>query len=312
MNKFEEYIGNTNKYKEYNTENKIIDITSLYTNEIDITLEILKENFNIIVFVETRKIYNDNYKGKLTQYHTIYEEPVLNKCGGILIYIKKNYHYNRREDLHIKIKELDNIWIEFNYHKQHNTIIGFLYRHPNNNKTAINEFIIKVEENIEKIRREHKNILIIGDINIDLLNTQNKNVQMYIDTLLNANGIFLIKKPTRHNITNKTSTLIDHAIFFQINKIRYKSIKGNIINNPISDHEGVMIQLNNEEENKIKTDIQTYRKIDKNSIEKFKKELQKIIIHKEEEINKAFTEYHNKIINIINEMFPCNYKKVLK
>ena len=102
-----------------------------------------------------------------------------------------------------------------------NIIIGTLYRPPSSN---INNFLERIDEQLEKISRENKNIYLMGDFNIDLSHSieinssytthlnKNKIDNNNSDTFLNILSSYALSPciniPTR--VTPVSSTLIDN------------------------------------------------------------------------------------------------------
>ena len=105
-------------------------------------------------------------------------------------------------------------------------ICGVVYRHPNIN---FDNFMIYMNRTIEQIHAQEKYTSIMGDFNINLLDSN-----QFSDDFINTLGSFFfqphILQPTR--ITNHTATLID-KIFF--NSIEHFIISGNIVYD-LTDH----------------------------------------------------------------------------
>ena len=89
--------------------------------------------------------------------------------GGSLLYISKDLSYKTRKDLKMyKSKELESIFIEIINKKGKNTIAGCIYKHP---KLAIHEFNNQfLSPMLEKVSFENKEVYLMGDFNINLLN----------------------------------------------------------------------------------------------------------------------------------------------
>ena len=103
--------------------------------------------------------------------------------------------------------------------------------HPNTNSNLINAYINQTMQNITK----NYNTIIMGDININLMDTENKDTILYTNNMNNNKLFLLIKVPTR--ITNNTATIIDHIYIKERNKKNKKSQKtAGIITTDISDH----------------------------------------------------------------------------
>ncbi len=117
--------------------------------------------------------------------------------------------------------------------KQKSVVIGIIYRPNTPPKADLDAFINHIRELSNKINREGKQIILMGDFNMDLLkcNTHAKTNDLVEETF--TRGLLpLITKPTR--ITSHSATLIDH-IYSNINA---SNIKSGIIVTDLSDHFG--------------------------------------------------------------------------
>ena len=102
---------------------------------------------------------------------------------GTLLYIDKNLRYRSRSDLTLyKSKEIESSFIEILESKKKNTIVGCIYKHPN---VPVGEFTNDfLEPLLEKLSFEKKEVILIGDFNINLLNCNiDKNTSDYVDML---------------------------------------------------------------------------------------------------------------------------------
>ena len=86
------------------------------------------------------------------------------------------------------------------------SIVGCVYRAPDND---IASFIHSFDYHMQVIGREKKDVYLMGDFNINLLNCDSDGrVKDFVDFLTSFGLFALITKPTR--ITSTTSTLIDN------------------------------------------------------------------------------------------------------
>lgn len=187
-------------------------------------------NFDIIGISESRLKEKNNITTNIDIDGYVIEHcPTASKAGGALMYISKNIVYDERKDLNIYKKEqLESIFIEIYNNKSVNTIIGCIYKHP---CMSINEFNIEIKKLLNQLSSEQKNIILMGDFNIDLLNyDSDSNIAQFLDQLLSNSLYPTISAPTR--ITNKSKTLIDNIF---LNLLNTKLIGGNIYES-ISDH----------------------------------------------------------------------------
>lgn len=124
--------------------------------------------------------------------------------------------------------EFEALWIEVQNDTQHNMLCGIIYRHPSSNIDLIQEYI---NSSIEKIHRENKYCMIMGDFNLDLLKFESHSgTDDFMNTLGTSFFQPYILQPTR--ITDHTATLIDNIFF---NSLEHFAISGNIIYD-LTDH----------------------------------------------------------------------------
>ena len=210
-----------------------LNISSLgyHFDALNCLLDIINRDINLIGITETR-----NKKGKgpntninLANYQIVECQTESNK-GGALLYISNKHDFVERADLQMyKTKELESVFVEIPNPTGKNYIVGCIYRHPN---MDITEFIdIYLNRLFEKIKKEKKEIILLGDFNINLMNFENnKETNDYLELITTNSLIPLILKPTR--ITSHSQTLIDNIL---TNITEKKVVAGNITTS-ISDH----------------------------------------------------------------------------
>ena len=207
-------------------------------DELQTFLSDIPINFQIIGITETRikKNYSITTNIQLPDY-TIEHTPTESANGGALLYIKNNLNYKLRPDLQIyKKKELETVFIEILQENKENVIVGCIYRHPCMSPQEFNDFYLK--NLTEKLRSENKEVILLGDFNIDLMKYEtNKTVSDFLDNIYSSNLLPSITTPTR--ITPRSQTLIDN-IFCSIISDNYES--GNLLST-FSDHLGQFLIL---------------------------------------------------------------------
>ena len=118
-----------------------------------------------------------------------------------------------------KIRELESVFIEMIQKDSKNMVVKPLW---------------------EKVISGNKEVILLGDFNIDLLKyDSNKNVSDFLDIIYSTNLVPNITSPTR--LTSRSQTLIDN-IFSSI--INDDCIAGNLIS-PISDHHAQFLIIPN-------------------------------------------------------------------
>ena len=114
--------------------------------------------------------------------------------------------YKLRNDLKIYEKKMvESTFIEILNKKQKN-IIGCVYKHPKHDISDFtNNFITPL---LGKLSNENKDIMIMGDLNINLINyNDDKNAGNFLDSMFSQSFLPYITTSTR--ITRNTKTLID-------------------------------------------------------------------------------------------------------
>ena len=138
--------------------------------------------------------------------------------------------YNNRSDWNIsQVKQLESTFIEVVNENRKNTIVGCIYKHL---IMSITEFISDfLEPLLNKISFEKKEVILLGDYNINLLNCESdKNTYDFLELMLSFSFMPKIMNPTK--ITPRSQTLIDNIFY---NEVQPKIIAGNIATD-ISDH----------------------------------------------------------------------------
>ena len=141
------------------------------------------------------------------------EHTPISSCKGVaLLYISKKLNYKNRNDLKIyKDKHLESIFIEILWKSKNKSIItGCIYKHPN----------LSIQEN--------KNIILLGDFNIDLLySDSNTQTGEFLDQMYFGSFSPQITIPTRIKPRSRTVDSI-----FTVNEF---AISGNFLGS-VSDH----------------------------------------------------------------------------
>ena len=154
--------------------------------------------------------------------------------GGVAFYVAEHLHFSKIDSLstmHEKVFESIFIDIEVNGKK---IIFGNIYRTPDANHDA---FIHKLQLALKESTRLNNQVVIMGDMNYDLLNTSNSYVNNFVNNFFEFGMYPLINVPTR--ITATTASILDH---FWTNIVD-KPIKSAVLVHKISDHLPIAINL---------------------------------------------------------------------
>ena len=139
-------------------------------------------------------------------------------------------YYKPRNDLSsYKKSELESTFLKIVNPKKANIIYGMIYRHPSMDVTDFNQNYLNGL--LDKVPKEEKNIFLLGDFNINLLNyNEHRPTNNFLDSLGSSSLLLYILQLTQ--LTGPSKTLIDNIFF---NLISHDVISGNITAT-ISDH----------------------------------------------------------------------------
>ena len=206
-----------------------LNISSLpkHHDNLDTMLNSLKHNFKVIGISETR-LTEASIPHNLTLEG--YKEPYLigtkASAGGTALYVSNDTESKPRKDLSALLysdKELESTFCELVFNKQENIIVGCIYKHPtmkidNFSKNFFTPFL-------QKVNKENKRLVLLGDFNINLLDYgTNNSTNEFADSLHSFFLLPSISLPTR--ITETSSTLIDNIYF---TPTKYKATSGNLL-----------------------------------------------------------------------------------
>ena len=105
--------------------------------------------------------------------------------------------------------EIPNVITTGNSNLKKDIIIAAIYRQPNNQNHAT--FITELEQLLRSVDKKKKELVIAGDINLDLLKYETHlPTANYIDLAIHHKLLPRIVRPTR--IKKQSATLIDHIL----------------------------------------------------------------------------------------------------
>jgi hypothetical protein len=242
------YVNNESLINILKSKNDILKCISLNVqsinakfNEFKIYIQHLYENgcsFDIICLQETwLKDGSDTSLLQLDGYKSIYQCCKSTMHGGLAIYVKNDIKYeiiplypspsNLWEGLFIKLTVTHNKLVT----------IGNIYRPPRNSIEEYQTFIDEIDDVMKHLRGE---IVIGGDMNIDLLKIREKNIfNDYFENIISNGFIPKITLPTR--LTRNNGTLIDNFLC-KISQEFSKTSAG-IITYKLSDHLPYFVSL---------------------------------------------------------------------
>lgn len=147
--------------------------------------------------------------------------------GGICIYVNQKIKVNAQiyENLSISDQNIEIAVLQIQQTCSKPTFLVSVYRPPQGNQQV---FLQSVRETIQEIGN-NKNIILLGDLNIDYRQISTKSVRELRMLAREFNLVQYIDKPTR--VTTTTATQIDY-IFTNIDDIAHAGV----IDTMLSDH----------------------------------------------------------------------------
>ena len=209
-----------------------MNVSSLtaHFDELSSLLFLLNFEFSILGLTETRIKKNNNVSIPISIEGYSYEHtPTESSCGGAILYISNKFNYKPRNDLLIyKPFLIESIFVEILFPRKSNLIVGCIYRHP---CMSINEFNNIISPILQKISKENKTVILLGDFNIDLIKcSTDVSTSEFFNLISSFNLLPYITLPTR--ITSISQTLIDNIFS---NSTNSSIISGNLTST-VSDH----------------------------------------------------------------------------
>ena len=145
------------------------------------------------------------------------------KGGGTMIYYRESLNVLE----HNMQCDFESCWLNILYSNQQ-LLLGCIYRSPNNNK-----FLTSFEKILNNICLRRKNILLLGDFNIDINDTNSAQTTKLRDIIYSHRLFNMIHDPTR--ITMTTSSTID-LILSSANSSGFNVTMSGTYDPGISDH----------------------------------------------------------------------------
>lgn len=150
--------------------------------------------------------------------------------GGVAIYIKNNVCYRERKDL-VKLSSEMNCEIAAIELKPSKIVVICMYR-PDYDFDAFKHIVTVI---LNKISKEGKKMILTGDFNLNMLDSNGK-INKFKSLLLNYNCKYLINKPTR--IKGKSATCIDN---FMVN-FDDRFCEAEVLQKRLSDHNVIILK----------------------------------------------------------------------
>lgn len=279
-------------------ENFIIvhfNIRSLQKHYDELNIFLLEAGNNnsigCIVLSETWNITNlDRFN--IPGYNMFYNNATFNKSDGVVMYIRSDINAEV-SNIYLSQTTLLKADLKINGYKA--TITG-IYR---SNQTDVNLFTNEIDQYLKTINSEIS--VVIGDLNINILNLNNQSALTYINTMEKNGYNSIINEATR--VTEDTATCIDH-VFLNNKKLNSKEISfiPMIIRNTITDHYPLLfnIQCKNKQKNTTESNNYEFKKIDENLLISLIREEKWEEIYQHDDTQICTNIFYKKLLGIIN------------
>ena len=202
---------------------------SFHFDELLSILSNLKINFDVIGVSETWNSFDNPTKTNVEiPGYSYFPSQSHTQSGGVALYVKSEFTPIPRPDLCMDSTDFESVWVEVDNKQGKNYLFCCVYRHPTSTFDTFNEYLQQVLSNPAVF---NKNVFILGDFNINLLNYNSSTaIANYVNFLFSKQFLPYIIHPSR--VSAHSSTLIDN-IFSNITD--NETISGNILTQ-ITDH----------------------------------------------------------------------------
>lgn len=146
------------------------NIRSLTKHYDDITdfQTLVSHKFSIICLSEIWLSSCDDTLFSLPGYNCEFDHRPNDRHGGSAMFISHTLPYKRRIDLSFRTDKVESVWLEFDrtsFSASKNTVMASIYRSPS---SSYQDFCAELDSILHRLNRENKNVIIVGDININI------------------------------------------------------------------------------------------------------------------------------------------------
>ena len=150
------------------------------------------------------------------------------KGGGVGAYILDGIIWGRQDDL--ENENVEAIWLEIRPIHSNSFLVCIMYRPPESSKYLSKDFNVHLHEMLVKAFDKTQETILLGDLNVNFLKQDNKNLKSILDIFGYKQ---IIQKPTR--IAEASETLIDVILTDKPTNV----VKTEVIPTGVGDHDMV-------------------------------------------------------------------------
>jgi len=224
-NEATDYYLNKSHYINYIVYHQNIRSIHANFNSFISTINSDLSKIDVLIFTEINCNAKDLPKYKLPGFSEISKPREIGRGGGIIIYYRSSFNIKVQDTSFLSAETLQ---IKIN----NELLILAIYRPPSKSKS---EFLQQLNNHLALLEKtEQKDILILGDININLLDKEDIQVENYQNKMSENGYESCIFSPTREEFRQDSfkSSLLDH-VFHKFRKFQNLS---SVINYKITDH----------------------------------------------------------------------------
>ena len=114
--------------------------------------------------------------------YTFIHCPSLTKAGGVGAYISDHLNFTVNKTLKLGVNGCEDLWLNISFPNIKSLyIFAVIYCHPHNNHS---QFYDVLDESLQMLNCCNKNVIIMGDVNINMCSNQNSPLlHQYLETL---------------------------------------------------------------------------------------------------------------------------------
>lgn len=307
-------IHNTTAYlKKYQNHFTLLNLNiQSLSSKFDLLVTFLEELsssnlfFSAISLQETwLSEHHDVNNFLIPNYNIVSLDATCSSHGGLITYVHKSFHI-KQLDLYKKTITWEGLFLEITGGGiQRPITLCNIYRPPRERNHDIESFLTDISGTLNTLSSKNS-VLYAGDINIDLLKVDTRNVfASYLELLYSLSYLPCITLPTR--LSRRSASLIDHV--FYKSALPNESVNSGIIISSISDHFMTFTSLNQKILHEPPPKTITYQVSDNTSINEFVKAIEaENILHK---LNKNISDDPTPNCNIIQSVISKNIDKYL-